>query len=134
KPIRTAPAATTETTPEATAPPAPASTAATDVEIKQAGIDIIQVTKHGKLHAFLELAVRSRSLVPFLGTATHAEVPEIAVVAVRGNLEIQYPLRIARPVARKIGLVAVIVHDLDPLHNLCRQVLDGRFDVSAEKI
>src|SRR5690606_29306351 len=134
KPIRTAPATATETTPEATASAPSASTAATDVEIKQAGVDIIQVTKHGKLHALLKFTIRSRSLVPFLGTATYAEVPEIAVITVGSNLEIQHPLRISRPVACKIGLIAVIVDDLDPLHDFCGKVLDGRLDVSAEKI
>src|SRR5690606_8552283 len=134
KAIRAAPAASSETTPETPATAPPPGAAAADVEVKQAGVDIVQVAKNGKLHPLLEFAVRSRNLVPFLGTAAHSEVSEIAVVAVGGNLQVQHPLRIAGPVSCKVGLVTVIVYDLDFLHNLGRQVLDGRFDVATEKI
>src|SRR5690606_15849704 len=93
---------------------------------------IIQVAKHRELHTLLELAIRSGYLVPFCGTTPHPEVTKIAIITAGSNLEIQYSFRVARSITCNVGHITVIIDNLDFFNDLCGEILDSRFDVTAE--
>src|SRR5690606_4917334 len=80
------PASSAKATSETTATPHAPRAATAGIEVKQAGVYIVQVGEHRKLYAFLKLSVGAGHLIPVLGATSHPEITEVTRIALRSYL------------------------------------------------
>ena len=90
------------------------------IEVKQRGIDVIEVTQNGNLCFIGHTHPHGCGLVPILRTITGTQGRHITLVVFRVDLNIDDFFGIAGFIAGHIGHIAIIVDNLDFLDDIRR--------------